>query len=322
MSLKELKPKSKILTIDADTICYRAAKILQEDYIEVEYKDTNRKKKFKNITEFKGRKRTKIEGWLGDLNKNKEKPFLLQDFNIENKSEVIHPDTIAHKAIKQRIEDLSSLHWVKDIRICLGGSNNFRDLIFSGYKKGRPPKPLRFLDVKKWMIDYYGNKIKLSNNCESDDDVSAMGWFGWKVQQKTGENPIVMCHIDKDGDQVPGLHYNYDKNKLYEVSEFDAHKSLAIQCIIGDNCDSIESVPEANKCVQDRYAIGIGGIGPVKARKILEGCITIQDLYREVEELYFCYYKEDYKEPLRMTYRLVKLLEELDQYELDFPWQL
>ena len=34
-----LKDKSKILVVDSDTLCFRASKVLQKDYIEVEYKE-------------------------------------------------------------------------------------------------------------------------------------------------------------------------------------------------------------------------------------------------------------------------------------------
>ena len=232
----------------------------------------------------------------------------------------------AQKALRRRIESFYELPWVKSIKLCLGGDSNFRKDIFPEYKSQRPPKPLRFKEVKRLFIEEFQDIMKISDNCEADDDVSVMGWWGWNVEKyhksvdSGWENPVVMCHIDKDGDQVPGLHYDFDKNNLYEINEFTAHYNLAVQCIIGDKTDGILSVPKANVCVQERYAIGKGNIGPAKAKKILRGCESVESLYKEVEELYKCYYKEDYKSPLNLTYKLVHLLEKKDEIK-DFPFQ-
>ena len=78
-------------TDDFDTILYKKILQTEESYIEVEYQNNGRKKKFKKVSDFRGLKKIKIEGWLGDENKKrKEKglhPFLLKDFTIEKKRE-------------------------------------------------------------------------------------------------------------------------------------------------------------------------------------------------------------------------------------------
>jgi len=41
---------------------YRQAVGLQQNYVTVEYKNNGKEKEFKNLTEFQGRRKTKIEG--------------------------------------------------------------------------------------------------------------------------------------------------------------------------------------------------------------------------------------------------------------------
>ena len=44
--------------VDADTILYQAALALQENYITVTHKETGWTKEFKNVTTFRGRKKS------------------------------------------------------------------------------------------------------------------------------------------------------------------------------------------------------------------------------------------------------------------------
>jgi len=306
------------LYVDFDTVLYRQIKGLQRDYIEVKHEPSGRTKDFKNITEFKGRKKTEVGGWLGDLNKSRDSPFLLKEFEIIPKSEIIVGDSIAQKNVRNYIKELQELPWAKDIKLLIGGDNNFRYSVAKSYKSNRGPKPLRFLNIRKWFIDEFKDITTVCDGAEADDFLSIAGWYYWNKDKENSD--FVACHIDKDCNTFPGKHWNYDKRgDIYEVDEFTAHYNLAIQCIVGDGIDGIDSVPKANDCMTLRYPIGKGGIGPVKAKRILKGCKTIKELYKEVEEVYKCYYDKDYKEPLNLTYKLVHLLIEKDRID-DFPF--
>lgn len=312
-----MKDNYYTLVVDADTIIYRMSSFLEENYIEVEYQNNGRKKKFKNITEFKGRKKTELGGWLGDLNESRkgQKPFLLKDFEIIYKSKVIYPNEFAYKNIILTFKKLSELPWVKDIVIIVGGDSNFRFDVYPDYKKNRGQKPLKLIEIKDWFINTYKGNIIVSDNCEADDELSIIGWRAFN----NNKDNIVLGGIDKDLLQIPGKHYNYDKDTITNIDEFTAHYKLCIQTITGDSTDNIKSVPSANDCIQNRYPIGIGGIGPVKAKRILEGCDSIESLYKEVEEVYKCFYLDDYKKYLNLTYKLVHLLEKKGEIK-DFPF--
>lgn len=86
------------------------------------------------------------------------------------------------------------------------------------------------------------------------------------------ENPSAwIVHVDKDLDQLPGLHYNPVKCEKYTVTEFEGLRNFYKQILTGDRTDNIE---------------GIHGIGPVKAAKILSECKTEQELYEAVWKTY------------------------------------
>ena len=312
------------LSLDADTIIYQKVKGLEKTSILVEYQNNGRKKEFKNITEFRGTKKSKLGGWLGEENKRRKKkglvPFLYKDFNFSNKVKQVAQDNVAKKALDYYIKELKELPWVKTIKLNLDGGNNFRRKLYQEYKANRGEKPLRLLEIKDWFCDKYKDIVVLSKGAEADDYLSEEGWYNWR---KHGEDSDFCAgYVDKDCDQWPGYRWNYNKRGgIYFIDEFQAHHNLTVQCIIGDkSCDNIPGVPKVNDCIQDRYVIGLGGVGPVKAKRILAGCKTIGELYSEVEETYKCYYGNDYKKHLNLTYKLVKLWEHKDEIK-DFPFK-
>jgi 5'-3' exonuclease len=77
--------------------------------------------------------------------------------------------------------------------------------------------------------------------------------------------------IDKDLDMIRGWHYNFIKDKKYLIDDQEAIKHFYTQILTGDRVDNI---------------IGLKGIGPKKAAKILEDCITEADMYKAVLEAY------------------------------------
>ena len=101
----------------------------------------------------------------------------------------------------------------------------------------------------------------ISENQEADDDVGIIStkYEGWIV------------HVDKDLNQLPGWHYNPVKDEQYYVTPFEGLVSFYTQLLTGDKIDNI---------------VGLYGIGPVKAKKLLTGCETEQQLYEAVIAAY------------------------------------
>lgn len=130
-----------------------------------------------------------------------------------------------------------------------------RHRMFPDYKANRPETPewlKRWKPViESYLIDTYGHwKFSFVNGMEVDDAVASVRHL---VKQK-GDIPIV-CSVDKDFKQIPGELYNPRTKTITTITEDEAKHNLYLQILMGDRTDNI---------------IGIPGIGPAKAAKILE----------------------------------------------------
>ena len=110
-----------------------------------------------------------------------------------------------------------------------------------------------FLDIYPELEEFTKEFALTADGCEADD---LCGIYS-NVCLKEGKLPII-CHIDKDLNQIPGLHYNYrhKHEHKYKVSCEDAYHMMLRQCLSGDRTDNIKGIP---------------GIGEVKGNAILEG---------------------------------------------------
>lgn len=152
-----------------------------------------------------------------------------------------------------------------DYQCFLTGKGNFREYraVTAPYKgnRGDKEKPVHYNAIREYMIDAW--KATVVDNMEADDAIAMA------MTASNGKGCI--CSIDKDFDQVPGAHYNFVKRSFYDVSEEDATRFLYEQILTGDRVDNI---------------IGLKGIGPVKANKILEGCETEVEMFNACVKAY------------------------------------
>ena len=100
-------------------------------------------------------------------------------------------------------------------------------------KKGDLP-PF-FNEIKEYLQSEYGF-IK-SESYEADDLLAS-------YQSQAEESETIICSIDKDLLQVPGLHWNWNHNETTNVSNEDAVEMLWEQAITGDATDNIEGIPK------------------------------------------------------------------------------
>jgi len=142
---------------------------------------------------------------------------------------------------------------------------NFRNDIAktAPYKGTRvAPKPAHYQALREHLQVKYG--FMMTKDIEADDAVAIACYA-------IPEDEMIMVHIDKDLNQLRGWHYNYRKKEKYHVTEFEGLRSFYIQMLTGDRIDNI---------------IGIKGIGPVKAKRILEECQTEHEMYLACLEAY------------------------------------
>jgi hypothetical protein len=120
------------------------------------------------------------------------------------------------------------------------------------YKGNRTQaKPLHYQAIRDYLTNNWG--AEMCSGYEADD---ALGF--------NQDSNTIIATIDKDLDQVTGAHYNWNKDKYYEVTEEEGRKFFYTQLLTGDSTDNIR---------------GIAGIGQKKAEKALAGLITEEDLY-------------------------------------------
>lgn len=131
----------------------------------------------------------------------------------------------------------------------LTGKTNFRFDVavtapYKGNRKGEKPKHHALL---REYLTFSWNGI-VSDNCEADDMIAIAATYH-------GDESVIVS-LDKDFDQVQGWHYNFVKKDKYYVTQEEGLLNFYMQFLTGDRIDNI---------------IGVKGIGPVKARKLLEG---------------------------------------------------
>jgi hypothetical protein len=144
-----------------------------------------------------------------------------------------------------------------DIQGYLTGPGNFREQLavtapYKGNRTGNKPK--HYAAIREYLQDTWG--FQLIEGQEADDEMA--------IQATIQGSQSVICTIDKDLDQVEGWHYNFVKRTLYYVDELQGLRNFYCQVLTGDRIDNV---------------IGLRGIGPAKASKLLEGASTPQEMY-------------------------------------------
>lgn len=142
-----------------------------------------------------------------------------------------------------------------DYKAYITGKGNYRNelAVTEPYKGNRKDakRPVHYQAIRKHLQRLGAELVEGS---EADDAVAteATKTGGWIVS------------IDKDLDQVAGWHYNFVKHEEYYVTEEEGLRNLFTQVLTGDRTDNI---------------IGLKGIGPKKAEKLLQDCKTEREYY-------------------------------------------
>ncbi len=138
------------------------------------------------------------------------------------------------------IEDTIADTFADETYIAIKGKGNFRYDIYSGYKSSRKDRlddklKERLNDAHTYLVNDW-SAIQ-SDGMEADDVVSI-----WSYEAREAEQDFVIAHIDKDINQVPGNHYNYNSKQIYFVDDEVADMNFCTQLLIGDNGDDIPKV--------------------------------------------------------------------------------
>jgi DNA polymerase I len=197
---------------------------------------------------------------------------------------------LSETKLSEKIYDILNIvgqsYNVEKYYVFVKGSNNFRYKIFPAYKKNRPAKHPIIDVLNKYLVDNFG-AIE-SHNAESDDYA-----FSYS-QLPEYKNRTIICSVDKDLLQIPGIHYDYQKNKFHHISEEDARYNLAIQMIMGDAADGI---------------LCLRGYGPKKAQALIEKGMSSYQYMKIILKEYQknCLTAQEAKDQVRLNYKLLKL---------------
>ena len=183
---------------------------------------------------------------------------------VEIRPEVVaEPVENAIYLLRNAVQKILGATGATNYKAFLSGSTNFRNDIATirPYKGNRDAlhKPAHYRALREWAVGILGATIV--EGMEADDAIAIENnttrWGGPDVGFI--DPRYVVCSVDKDMLQLPGRHYNPKKETLYWVSEQEAVRNFYQQVLSGDYTDNVAGVP---------------GIGPRKATKLLDGCIT------------------------------------------------
>lgn len=166
-------------------------------------------------------------------------------FATQEESEDVAIRTMASFMEDLMMFDLNVSEWTT----YLTGKTNFRFDVavtapYKGNRKGEKPKHHALL---REYLEFSWNGV-VSKDCEADDVIAI-------AATEHGDESVIVS-LDKDFDQVQGWHYNFVKKDKYYITQEEGILNFYCQFLTGDRVDNI---------------IGVRGIGPVKARKLLEG---------------------------------------------------
>ncbi|MCK5642554.1 MAG: hypothetical protein KAJ19_17230 [Gammaproteobacteria bacterium] len=280
---------------DFDTKLFAASTTCTRNFIIAKHIASGREMEFKNVTAFKGKKKLTVEGdcWLANKNIEMEaagkSPFPLDAFEITHHSVDRGDDKMsetskltwlqnAKNSLTASITHMMNKSWVKDLKLIIGGKGNYREHIAftQSYKNTRPEKPHRFLELSQWLFKEYGHMVVAHDGIEADDVLGVYGTWGYRRSVDSGDpddNHIVLTHIDKDINQVPGWHFNPSNGDTdpHWITETSAARQFWLQMLHGDSTDCIPGLPEVTLLQKTMFRMKGQKVGPSNARLILKG---------------------------------------------------
>jgi len=173
------------------------------------------------------------------------------------------------------IADIMTAVDASDNIIHISGPTNYRyDVaVTKPYKGNRKDavKPKWSNLIHKHLVDNYVTHV--TEDEEADD---SMGWMHMQTYEED-EYGSCIATVDKDLDMIPGLHYNFVKERAYYVDYEEADNFFLAQLLTGDTTDNIPGVP---------------GVGPKKAAKLLAQCDSLADKYEAIFNAYQAAYDD------------------------------
>lgn len=215
-------------------------------------------------------------GHLATVRTKKEALELIKGFDEMNSGEAAievgtHIEPIAHTlhtvklVIQRALEDTDA----DEYKVYLSKGKNFRYDVatLKPYKGNRKEedKPTHLKEIRDYLMERY-SAIEVEG-IEADDQIS----IDARKINGSGGHLAVVCSVDKDLKQIPGMHYNIATHEHDYVTDEEALYNLYSQILTGDSVDNIP---------------GLKGIGPKTAKKILAGAKDEQEMWERAVKKY------------------------------------
>lgn len=205
----------------------------------------------------------------------------------------------------------------------------FRYKIYPEYKANRIGKdrPKFEQECREYLINQWNAEVV--SEIEADDAVSILQWqeyhrkfYGEIDDTYNNKNltrfiyPSVLCGIDKDLDQIPGLHYNYRKDTFDYITPIQGLRNLYLQMLTGDVVDNIprikkwwkqaEAERQINKALTEEELFDIVREQLIEVRKV-----------KDIDSSNFFWYERDIEKEIQWRGDLLYLwTKENDKYKI------
>ncbi len=227
---------------------------------------------------------------------------LEEHFNIVSEEDYAGKEDLALFLIKKQIRKLYAMTKADVLHFWIGPSSTdtpnfrFKSAVTEPYKSDRAAKPAIREMLREWLIQTQGAQV--AQGYEADDMLGIyqqeqifkvnVGKIGGadKVQEylesQLNKDKTIAVHVDKDINQIPGWHYNTDKDEMWFCSylgelilseDRSTLKGNGIaffyaQMLLGDRTDTIPSLKK-------------GKYGAVGVYELLRNCKEESD-YLEI----------------------------------------
>lgn len=298
---------TKKLIFDYDCIVYQVGFACEKRAVEVTHTATGVKQRFDNKTEFWGRKKNVIEGWLGEKNKERvaqgKREFTKDEFTMETIREADNIQNALH-SVKEVINKALRATGCDEYMGYIGDGDSFRldrSTIYK-YKGSRDNAltPLLKKDIIDYLVKYHAAEIvqrdEVTNEMLEADDMVIIK----ALEDK--ENSVVYA-VDKDATGSPIFVFNpnrpddgikdcacFGEINLIErtipsgiVKEIKGHgrKFFYFQVAFGDDVDDYRA-----NCASDIEW------GEISAYKALADCNTDKECLEALVGIYQHLYPE------------------------------
>lgn len=169
------------------------------------------------------------------------------------------------------LQDIVSVTGADEIKVFLSGSTNFRKDIYPEYKANRDhlPRP-RFLQaVREFIVLDWSAEV--TDGYEADDALGV-------ASQEREIGSSIVCSIDKDLRQLPGVHYNFVTGEFSTVDEIEGWRNFYKQLVLGDRGDNVPGFDGKMRLKFPKFLFEI--------REALDRARNVSDMYGCVKTLY------------------------------------